>query len=115
MKKLVVVCMLLVLTITGCSAKNISKADNNATKLSESVDETAYLLKSIDNVPEGWKTADKQCFYYDINTNIIYVGNTNIGIMSSINRHDVFVYKLESAEYRCYTYDTETGEFVGVK
>ena len=113
MKKLVVVCMLLVLTITGCSTEN--KIDNNATELSESVDDTAYLLKSIGDVPDGWKTADKQCFYYDINTYTIYVGNTNLGIMSSINRHDVVVYKLESAEYRCYTYDIETGEFVGVK
>lgn len=113
--------MLLTLTFTGCSNEQISQSDNIDThdcwndKLSKSDDDAEYMLIRIVDVPDGWQTADWQCFYYDINTYTIYVGNTNLGIMSSIDRHDVFVYKLESAEYRCYTYDTETGEFIGVK
>lgn len=110
MKKLATVCMVLILAFTGCSSEKLDHMFNpDSSKYHGNVElcDTYYMLTRIVDVPDGWQTAKCQCFYYDINTHIVYVGTANLGTYGS------FVYKMESAEYRCYTYDIETGEFIG--
>ena len=110
MRKLAVVCMLLMLTFTGCSFEKLNaKLESSKYRGNVELNYNHDMLTRIVDVPDGWKTAEWRCFYYDINTYTIYVGSTNL------NRNDAVVYKLESAEYRCYTYDIETGKFIGNK
>lgn len=112
MKKLAVVCMVLMIAFTGCSSEKLNIMFNpDSSKYHGNIElgDNHNMLTRIVDAPDGWQTAEWQCFYYDINTNTIYIGTANL------NTYGSFVYKLESAEYRCYTYNTETGEFIGHK
>ena len=100
-KLLVLIASITILgSITGCG--DLLHGNGNV-----ETGQTNYMLTRIENVPDGWETSKYMCFYYDINTSIIYVGKNDMSINSS------FVYELKSDEYRNYVYDGE--DFIGVE
>lgn len=68
-----------------------------------------YMLEKVEDIPEGWETARNMSFCYDINTSIVYVGKSDLGMRNA------FVYELKSKDYRNYVYDKNENKFIGVK
>ena len=61
----------------------------------------------IDDVPDDWsEVASPYCYYYEVDTHVVYIGR------DSFHQYGSFV-RLESAEYEGYIYDLNNNQFIG--
>lgn len=98
--KILIVCLIIAvcgLFIVSCDSSSNKEEKHN------------YMLEKVEDVPDGWNTSRNMSFYYDINTSIVYVGKSDLGMRNA------FVYELKSKDYRNYIYDKNENKFIGVK
>lgn len=103
---LTVLLICIAFTLIGCSA-DIPVYDTNNNKDS---DDLKYLITRITDVPNGWSESDNNCYYYQVDTKIVYFGSSNLN-----SNYGVYLIELKSDKYDNYIYDEDTNEFIGVE
>ena len=104
MKKIfLLICMMLVLT--GCDTLKYN-TDNNI----EDANELTYLLTKIADVPDGWSESDRNCYYYHVDTKIVYFGADNLSSTAGM-----YIVELKSDKYVNYIYNENANEFIGIE
>lgn len=69
-KILAVVLVCSMLLTSGCSIRHgLNNAEDKG---------LYYLVTPILETPEGWSDSDFQCYYYQVNTHVVYFGNDDL-------------------------------------
>lgn len=97
--------LLSVLSLSGCDY-DIRYGSGNVEAKGDSED-LPYLLTRITDLPDEWSSSKYMCYYYHIDTKVVYFGTSNLSTSAVL-------FELKSEEFRNYIYDEESNKFIGV-
>ena len=105
-KFLCILSCILLLSLLGCGNNT---SFNMRDGYYNTEDNIYYLFNKIETIPDDWTEAEFNDYYYQVDTNVVYIGTNNLSSQCAT------IIKLESEEYDKYIYDKENNKFIGIK